>query len=357
MVRGSNGIGRWVHLSNFSLFLNIGVVVAGLTALWVIWVFYTPAGGWGKGMVEVEIPPGANLRDIAHLLHQHHLIPNKTSFIWAARLMGKEREIKSGRYAIPLGASNLKVLRVLEKPLAPYERVVIPEGYTIWQVAGVLAQILEIDSAEFINWCYDSAFIRDLGIEAPSLEGYLFPDTYFLHKRSPIPTIISRLVKNFNVKVDSTLRESFSRRGLTLHQAVTLASIVEGEMMNPEEGPLISAVFHNRLRKGIPLEADPTIQYIVPGPPRRLYLSDLEIESPYNTYKYKGLPPGPINNPGLQALRAVAAPAEVDYIYFVAQGDGTHFFTSDYREFLEAKKRLNELRKALSQNEIAARKE
>lgn len=343
----------WIWLSSFSTYLVVVVFAISLTLLWVIWVFFNPAPSNTKGEVEIEIPAGFSFRQIAQLLYQNHLISNPTSFLWAGRILGMEKKVMAGTYLIPSGKSNVTVLRALSQAIPTHRRITIPEGYTIFQIASLLKRELKIDSVEFIKWCTDSTFAQELGVPASSLEGYLFPDTYFFNIQMSAPTIIIRMVNNFHHRVDSLIREEFRQSGFSLHQGITLASIIQGEMVYSKEARLISAVFHNRLKRRMPLEADPTIQYLIPEPPRRILLKDLEIDSPYNTYRYRGLPPGPINNPGLTAIKAAARPDSVDYLYFVSQGDGTHFFTSDYQEFLRAKMRLNDLRKAMKESGVA----
>ncbi|MFN3820976.1 MAG: endolytic transglycosylase MltG, partial [bacterium] len=263
---------RWIWLSSFSTYLVVAVFAISLTVLWVIWVFFAPAPYCGKGEVEIEIPSGFSFRQIAQLLYQHQLIPNPTSFLWAGRILGMEKKVMAGTYLIPLGKSNLNVLRALSHAMPTYRRITVPEGYTIFQIAQLLNRELRMDSVEFIKWCTDSTFAQELGVSAPSLEGYLFPDTYFISLQMSPPTVIKKMVNNFHHRVDSLLREEFHRSGLSLHQGITLASIIQGEMVYFKEARLISAVFHNRLKRRMPLEADPTIQYLIPEPPRRILL-------------------------------------------------------------------------------------
>ncbi len=193
-----------------------------------------------------------------------------------------------------------------------------------------------------------------LGVNAASLEGYLYPNTYsFFWGVSP-REIIRTMVQEFYHHVGDSLRQRAAALGLTVHQALTLASIIEGEAVVDSERALIAAVYHNRLRQGILLQADPTIQYIVPGPPRRLRNRDLEIASPYNTYRYPGLPPGPVNNPGLVSIRAALYPAPVNYLYFVARGDGSHVFSRTLEEHLRAKRDFDRVRARVRREKAAA---
>ncbi len=329
-------------------------VVLGVIFLWLSWVLNTPSPDMGGGDVMINIEKGMSLEQVTNMLDERGLLRSRSAFKWAARLMGVERKIQSGVFLIPRGATNVEILRYLKRPMSISLNVTIPEGLTIREIAAIFQRQLNIDSSAFIAACYDSALIAELGIQAPSLEGYLFPDTYNLYPEMLPEAIIYRMVNNFNRHISDSLITLYAKHGLNLHQAITLASIVEGEVMIADEAPIVAAVFYNRLRKRMPLEADPTIQYILPEGPRRLFLSDLSIDSPYNTYKYAGLPPGPINNPGLRSLRAVAYPAKVDYIYFVAQGDGSHAFTKSYEEFLIAKQKLQKIRKDLAEQKKRA---
>jgi UPF0755 protein len=184
----------------------------------------------------------------------------------------------------------------------------------------------------------DLIFMKEFDIKASSLEGYLFPDTYYFFEgtssRKVLVTMIDEFWKNFN----KTFIERTNELGFTVHEVVTLASIIEGEALLDKERAIISSVYHNRLKKRMKLQADPTIQYLIPGNPKALSLRDLKRVSPYNTYLNYGLPPGPINNPGLESIRAALYPASTDYLYFVAQGDGSHVFTTNQQDHLKAKK-------------------
>jgi len=324
-------------------------VVLGVCILWLTWVLNTSAPDFGGGDIVIVIEKGMSLEQVTKMLDERGLLRSRTAFKWAARLMDVDRRIQSGVFLVPRGATNVEILRYLMRPMSSAVDVTIPEGLSIRQIAGIFQRQLNIDSTAFAAACADSFLLRELGIPADNFEGYLFPDTYNLYPEMLPEAVIYRMAANFKRYITDSLITKFARRGLMLHQAVTLASIVEGEVMKAEEAPIVAAVYYNRLRKNIALEADPTIQYILPDGPRRILLSDLAIDSPYNTYKHTGLPPGPINNPGFRSLKAVAEPAEVDYIYFVAQGDGSHTFTKTYDEFLAAKQKLQKIRREVAE--------
>jgi UPF0755 protein len=189
-----------------------------------------------------------------------------------------------------------------------------------------------------------------MGVQANSLEGYLYPDTYFFTYGVQAPEVLRTLVGHFWKVYNDSLKARTEELGWTVHQVVTLASIVEGEARVDSERALISAVYHNRLKRGMLLQASPTVQFLLPDGPRRLLKRDLEIDSPYNTYRYPGLPPGPINNPGRKSLLAALWPAPVRYLYFVANGDGTHTFSYTLAQHLRAKRKLDRIRREYYRN-------
>jgi len=296
----------------------------------------------------VTISPGLNVYDIAAILERDGVIKSATRFVVASKVLRISGELKAGRYEISAEeASTLKLLDILHKGRIAYVRVTIPEGFTARRIASLLAEHLHADSVQFMQVVNDTDFCRQLGVPGPSLEGFLFPDTYFFTWGQKEEELARKMVQHFFEMVPDSVIEAGRKRGLDLLQLVTLASIIQGEAMVESEMPIISAVYHNRLKRGMLLQADPTLQYIIPDGPRRLTNADKEIDSPYNTYRYPGLPPGPINNPGLAAIRAAANPAPVNYLYFVANGDGTHTFSRTLREHLKAKRRLDALRRKI----------
>jgi len=187
--------------------------------------------------------------------------------------------------------------------------------------------------------------LKDLGVNSSSFEGYLFPDTYYFYRNESSERVIRKMNSNFFSHLDDSLRKKISSSGRNLHEILTLASIIEGECMIDSERKIVSSLYHNRLKKNMKLESDPTIQYIIPDGPRRLLNIDLKNESPYNTYMYRGLPPGPINNPGIKSIIAAIYPEKTNYIYMVANGDGSHTFTRTYRSFLIAKSKFQKVRR------------
>ncbi len=286
----------------------------------------------------LTIPSGANVEDVAELLVEEGCIIQPEIFKLAMRLTLKDRSIKAGRYTLK-GISHMnQFIRMITSPDARRIKVTIVEGLTIAGIADILSKKLEIDSYKFTNLCYDHNFIHSLSISAPSLEGFLFPDTYIFLSTYTEENIIQILVNQFKSKYSQHVKPYARKIRLTQLEIASLASIIQGEAMYKDEMRTISSVYHNRLRKNMKLQADPTIQYILPSRKRRLYNKDLKIDSPYNTYLYKGLPPGPINNPGLAALKAAANPDQTEYLYFVADGSGWHRFSRTLSEHNHAKR-------------------
>jgi UPF0755 protein len=264
---------------------------------------------------------------------------------WALYAMFRryDRQIKAGTYLLTPGERPKDILSKLVAGEIHRVSITIPEGFMHRQIAGVLGSQVNVDSTQFARLLTDDLLLADFQIEGSSVEGYLFPDTYLipwgLGPREIARTMIARLDEVF----DDTLRARAEEMGLTRHELLTLASIVEAETKLADELPRVSAVYHNRLRKGMRLEADPTVAYAMGGYKGRLFYRDLEIDSPYNTYKHDGLPPGPICNPGRAAIVAALYPDTTSTaMYFVAQGDGRHVFSRTLSEHLAAVRKVRE---------------
>ncbi|MDZ7261583.1 MAG: endolytic transglycosylase MltG [candidate division KSB1 bacterium] len=338
---------HWIKIPLVSLLLIILIFAASLA-----WVIFAPQLGYFKGKKEiVKIRSGSSRDEIVELLLEKRVIRNRKNFVFVCNLFGYTNKLKAGKYEIPLGLSNYSVLKILVKGKAAIERVTIPEGVNHRRIASILQKKIELDSSRFVQLVNDSSFTRVLGISAPTLEGYLYPDTYYLPWGLREEETIGVLVKEFQKHFPDSLKQRAAELGLTPHQAIILASIIEGEVMVDSERPIISAVYHNRLKRGILLQADPTIQYIIPGGPRRLRNRDLEIDSPYNTYKHPGLPPGPINNPGVKSILAALYPANVNYLYLVARGDGSHIFSANLQDHLRAKSQFDLYRRQVARQQ------
>ncbi len=325
---------------------GLGLVLLGVTVVF-LFVLFTPNSAIKEGQhKKVIIERGMNVYEIADLLHREGIIRHPGRFVLGAKLLGVSDKLKAGRYEFSVEErSTQQILRLLYEGRASSIRVTIPEGVTARQIAGRLRREIGADSLRFMTLVFDTTLVKKYGINSNSLEGFLFPDTYYFFWGQNERSVIARMVDHFFEVLPDSVVQHAQQLGFDLVQLVTLASIIQGEAMVEWEMPLISAVYHNRLRRGMLLQADPTLQYIIPDGPRRLTNRDKEIDSPYNTYRYRGLPPGPINNPGLAALIAAAYPADVPYLYFVANGDGTHTFSRTLREHINAKRRFDKIRR------------
>ncbi|MDZ7270010.1 MAG: endolytic transglycosylase MltG [candidate division KSB1 bacterium] len=296
----------------------------------------------------VVIARGMSTTQIASLLMKEDVLSNRVAFLLAVKLLRAEGRLKAGKYQLSPQYAPVTIVNLLRRGKVTAERVTIPEGADSWTIASILSRTVQVDSAAFVRLMHDSTLMATLGLCAPSLEGYLYPNTYQFYWGVSPEAAIRAMVAEFRRQVGDTIEAQARAMGWSLHQVVTLASIIEGEAMLEEERPLISAVYHNRLRLRMPLQADPTVQYLVPGRGRRLLKSDLAIDSPYNTYLYPGLPPGPVNNPGMRSIVAALHPAPVDYLYFVARGDGGHVFSRTLREHLRAKAQFDQVRRRVA---------
>jgi UPF0755 protein len=276
----------------------------------------------------VVIPAGWALQQVATLLEQEQLIKSRWGLVWRARLEAVERKIQPGEYELHAAMSPAEILSKLVAGRVVLHSVTIPEGYTIAQIAEVLADRNITDREEFLRLTRDQSFIRTLNISAETLEGYLFPDTYRFARHTAAKDVIQTMVERLEQVFSAEWRGRAQELGMTRHQVLTLASVIEKETGSAEERPQISSVFHNRLKKNIPLQSDPTVIYGLPHFDGNLRKKDLSHPSPYNTYRWIGLPPGPIASPGAESIRAALYPAATPHLYFVSKNDGTHYFST-----------------------------
>jgi UPF0755 protein len=294
------------------------------------------------GPVEVEIPGGASLPAVARLLEDRGVVRNAGAFRWLARLRGDAGRIRAGFYRLPTDAAAADVLDQLVEGRTRLERIVIPEGLTVEETAGVAAAQAAFTAEEYLALARDSSFADSLGIPAPTLEGYLFPETYLVDPDVSARELIELQVGTFRRLFEPGLARRAAEQGFDTHELVTLASIVEAEARVPAERPVIASVYRNRLERGMLLEADPTVQYALGGHRERVLYEHLEVDSPYNTYRNPGLPPGPIGSPGRASLEAAVEPDSTPYLYFFWIGDslGTHTFSETYAEHLRKRREL-----------------
>jgi len=292
----------------------------------------TPTEALQTAPVSVEIPAHDGILLIAGRLYQANAIRSRTGFVMMAVFRGSARYLKAGEYEIDRGASTVGVLSQLEAGRVKQHVVLLPEGATVTELARVLESERLASSGAIRHIAADPAFLSTLGIEAPSLEGYLFPDTYQFVRGMTPEEMLTRMVQRLRAKTGADITARAAARGLTVHQLLTLASIIEREAVERDEMRKISAVFWNRLKLKMPLQADPTVQYATGKERRALTRAELRVDHPYNTYRNVGLPPGPIASPGLAAIEAALDPAPVQYLYFVAMDDTHHHFSATIAE-------------------------
>jgi len=277
--------------------------------------------------VVIDFPAGTPLSALANLLEQRGVVRSGFRFRLYARLKGATRHIKAGEYEFSTALRPDAVLSKLVRGEVLLHQVTFPEGVTTQDIAALLTAQGLASADEVLAVAADANFAKDLGVAAPTLEGYLFPDTYRFARHLPVATILRTMVGRFFQYFGAAEEERALRLGLARHEVVILASVVEKETGSAPERPLIAGVFMNRLRRGIPLQSDPTVIYGIPDFDGNLTRVHLRTDTPYNTYTRRGLPAGPICNPGAAALDAVLSPAATPYLYFVAKGDGTHQFS------------------------------
>jgi len=295
------------------------------------------------GNIVITIEKGLSPKGIARILKENQLIRQSFTFELSYSLYYYPHSLKAGEYQFSLPAIPRKIMldlisgRVLLHPLT------IPEGLTYLEISELLAAKNYPLTGSFVKACQATSLIADLDPEAPNLEGYLFPDTYYFARGVRAEDMVKTMVEEFRKNFGQQERERARVLKMSIRQVITLASLIEKETGQPEEKPLISAVFHNRLRLKMKLDCDPTIIYALKLQNRfdgNLRRADKNLNSPYNTYLYTGLPPGPICNPGRNSIQAALYPADVDYLYFVSKNDGSHVFNRSYAEHLLAVKKF-----------------
>jgi len=333
----------------------------------MMWRYPDQPGPARAEAATVEIPPGAGIVGIKELLAQARIVHDDPRFVLLVKLTGVARQLKAGEYAFAPGMTPRAVLALLLSGRVVQHAITLAEGLTLAQAADVVSSGGWGSREDFLRLAADSELLGRFGVNQATAEGYLFPDTYFFPKRTPLRTVITAMLR----RMDRVLAEEGVGNGgttpssppppsvpdnetvpavqavaMTRHEVLTLASIIEKETALPGERPLVARVFLNRLRLGMKLQADPTVIYGLAKFGVPLTKADLETETPYNTYTNRGLPVGPICSPGRTAIAAVIHPSLEDYTYFVAQGDGTHYFSKNLDEHNSAvaryrKKRLS----------------
>jgi UPF0755 protein len=305
-----------------------------------------PAGGPDSPAVRVEVPDGQAFSVLVDRLADEGIIAAPRAVKLFAKMRGYDRRIHSGTYEFSAGEKPIDMLARLMSGDVVTTDVTVPEGYNVWQISAAF-EAADIDSVDMLAALGDADLLERRRIEAPSLEGYLFPDTYRVRWGASAGEVTRMMLERMDDVFDAALVQRAVDIGMTPHEVLTLASIVEAETRVPSERALVSAVYHNRLRRRMRLEADPTVAYAMGGYRGRLLYADLEIDSPYNTYRRRGLPPGPICSPGKAAIEATLYPdSSSTALYFVARGDGSHVFSRTLREHNAAVKQMRRERRA-----------
>jgi UPF0755 protein len=314
------------------LFIFVFVVVVGgaVLAATILWGrIGEPYQGYTTAETFVEIPPGSGPAEIRRRLIDAGVVSDEFTFRAALWWSGEARNLQAGEYRFAEPMSAVAVIQTIGRGDIYTQRITFPEGLTIAEMARLYESRAFGSAASFVAAAGDPSAIAALDPAASDLEGYLFPETYALPRGVPAARLVAQMVARFLATYAADLRRSAEAQGLTTRQVVTLASLVEKETASPREHPLVAAVYRNRLRLNMPMQADPTVIYALQKAGRydgNIRREDLQFDSPYNTYRYPGLPPGPIAAPGKASLEAALAPADVPYLYFVSRNDGTHVF-------------------------------
>lgn len=320
MIRGAIHMLKWLVLS---------LVLVMALAIWYLWDIYTEPVQLGSRVVTVILKPGDTFWNVADTLYVEGVVRSRRLLGYQARLWGLDKRLSPGRYDFTGQQSYESVLSKFRDADIVRVRVTVPEGATVWRVASILSDRLKVDSSALIAMNSNRPFLDSLGL--PSLEGYLFPETYVFDWGTTLREAVIRMVRQWEKETAGLWRGEFPNK-LSVHEIMVMASIVESETRVSHERKMVSSVYHNRLRLRMKLDADPTVIYGLGGNDRTLSKTDLKLETPYNTYVKRGLPPTPINSPGLESIRAALAPAQTDFLFFVADNNGGHFFAKTNEE-------------------------
>jgi UPF0755 protein len=308
----------------------LGLLLAAALAAYVeLQEFARSPAGPSAEEQYLTVTSGQPLAVTAEELQRRQIVQSAFKFRLVARLDGYDRRLKAGEYSLKSSMTPREILALMEKGTVRLHRVTVPEGLTILQIADLIEKSGLGRAADIITRAVDPAYAHAQGIDAPSLEGYLYPETYFFPKTVTADGILAAMLQAFRSAFPPEWVRRAAELGFSVHEAVTLASIIEKETGEPAERPLIASVFHNRLKRGMRLETDPTVIYAIKDFDGNLTRKHLETPTPFNTYIIRGLPPGPIANPGRDALKAALYPVQSDYLFFVSKNNGTHQFSTN----------------------------
>ena len=299
----------------------------------LIGVFLVSSPSSSEVVVSFDVPTGSNSRTIAKRLAAEKLIRSEHAFRWGVRHRGIGKRLRAGTYALRRNMSLSEILDEFEKGQVTLVSWTVPEGLTVLAIAALWEANGFGSATAFQEAAEAGGLLERYGIpEDKTVEGYLFPNTYKFAEGTTVEKVVEMMLGEFENRWIETFDNEARDLELTRHEILTLASIIEKEAQSASERPRISSVFHNRLKRNWRLQADPTVLYALGNPERLLTKADLSVDSPYNTYKYKGLPPGPIANPGIDSIIAALRPEQTDYLYFVAIGEGKHHFSKTLSE-------------------------
>ncbi len=325
---------RWLYIIIFLILLDILILA---------YVCLLPADIFSPVVVNTLISRGSSLDQIANILKENGLIRSRMGFKLVVKFKGYEKTLNAGEYELSSNMSPLRIAEKLHKGEYIRREVKILPCSTVEKLIDSLVQSGLIDLSEAQSAVYSPKIFSKFGLEYPSLEGYIIPDTYYFTRPISGEEIITALLEKFFDLISKyEVNEKAKAKGFSLHEILTLASIIEAEAKDPFEKPLISSVYHNRLKKGMKLQADPTVAYGLKKPGNQLTYQDLQVPNPYNTYLINGLPPSPICFPTLDSILAALDPPSTNYLYFVSDGKGRHRFSVDYQEHLENVKKFRE---------------
>lgn len=310
----------------------LGISIVILIA--VAWFYFTESGP--ERFVAFTVTQGESFRSVSLRLKEEGLIPSEPFFYYLARLTGKSGDLKAGEYELHDQMSSWEILRVITGSQVKLYKVTIREGMNMFQIARTLRERGLVDEIQFLETCWDQSFVNELMIPSFSVEGYLFPETYYIPKGSSPKKIIRMFVDMFWTKIPSEFLEASRQGSLSFHESVILASVIEKETGLAAEMGLISSVFYNRLDKKMKLQSDPTSIYDLLPYGGRVTREHLFRKTPFNTYAVDGLPLSPIANPGILAIQAAIYPQKSSYLYFVSRRDGSHHFSKTYEEHQQA---------------------
>jgi UPF0755 protein len=323
------------------ILLIIFIIISLVSSISVAVEMLVPAQA-GNRIIEIEIPKGATFKQVVEILYNQKLIKDKNLFLLIGRLTGADRKIRAGYYSIWGNMSPLDIFKIIRKGQIIEYEIKIVEGDSLLEISEKLSETGIMTKEDFMKLSKEPDFLAFYDIESNSIEGYIFPDTYFIPKGVLPEDAIGSMIDRMREKYSHELLARTEEIGMTEREVLTLASIIEKEAVVDSERPLISAVYRNRLKKNMLLQADPTAIYGIKSSREKITTKDLQRKTPYNTYGIKGLPPGPIASPGIKSIIAALYPADVSYIYFVSNNDGSHQFSVTAKEHLAAVKSYRE---------------